>query len=58
MKSVVELDINQSRESVATLFADPANNPRWMTISPDMSRSTANPDCRAPRTAWCLRRAR
>ena len=30
MKSVVELDINRSQERVATLFADPANNPKWM----------------------------
>jgi len=30
MKSVVELDINGARERVAELFADPANNPRWM----------------------------
>ena len=30
MKSVVELDINRSQERVATLFADPENNPKWM----------------------------
>jgi len=30
VKSMVELDINRSQERVATLFADPANNPKWM----------------------------
>jgi hypothetical protein len=30
MKSVVELDIDGRREKIAALFADPANNPRWM----------------------------
>jgi len=30
MKSVVELDIDGPRERIAALFADPANNPRWM----------------------------
>lgn len=30
MKSVVELDIAAPRARVADLFADPANNPKWM----------------------------
>jgi len=30
VKSIVELDVNRSQESVATLFANPANNPKWM----------------------------
>ena len=30
MKSVVELDVDGPRERIAALFADPANNPRWM----------------------------
>ena len=30
MKSIVELEIHRSQESVATLFADPENNPKWM----------------------------
>ena len=30
MKSVVELDIAAPRAQVAELFADPANNPKWM----------------------------
>jgi len=30
MKSVVKLDIQAPRDAVALLFADPANNPKWM----------------------------
>jgi hypothetical protein len=30
MQSIVELAINLDRPSVAELFADPANNPKWM----------------------------
>jgi hypothetical protein len=30
MKSVVEFDIQAPRDKVAALFADPANNPKWM----------------------------
>jgi hypothetical protein len=30
MKSVVEIDIQAPRDKVAVLFADPANNPKWM----------------------------
>ena len=30
MKSVVEVEINKSQQEVATLFADPANTPKWM----------------------------
>lgn len=30
MKSVVELEIQAPRDHVAELFADPANNPKWM----------------------------
>ena len=30
MKSVVKLDIQAPRDQVALLFADPANNPKWM----------------------------
>jgi hypothetical protein len=30
MKSIVELDIDQSHVGVAKLFADPENNPKWI----------------------------
>jgi hypothetical protein len=30
MKSVVEIDVAAPRTRVAELFADPANNPKWM----------------------------
>ena len=30
MKSIVEVDINKPQREVAALFADPANNPKWM----------------------------
>ena len=30
MKSVVEVEINKPQQEVAKLFADPANNPKWM----------------------------
>ena len=30
MKSTVEVEINKPRQEVAKLFADPANNPKWM----------------------------
>jgi uncharacterized protein YndB with AHSA1/START domain len=30
MRSVVEFDIRAPRHRVAALFADPANNPKWM----------------------------
>jgi uncharacterized membrane protein len=30
MKSIVEVEINKPRQEVATLFADPSNNPKWM----------------------------
>ena len=30
MKSIVEVEINKPQQEVAKLFADPANNPKWM----------------------------
>lgn len=30
MKSIVELDIHRPHASLAALFADPENNPKWM----------------------------
>ena len=30
MKSVVEVEINKPQQEVTNLFADPANNPKWM----------------------------
>jgi hypothetical protein len=30
MIGIVELDIHGSQDSIATLFADPENNPKWM----------------------------
>jgi len=30
MKSTIEVEINKPQQEVARLFADPANNPKWM----------------------------